>query len=238
MINKLINSINKQPNIADNFAGVNRTTLKVRAQNALSSKNPQDYIDTILAILRWGGIRNSFYPKAEVSLRANINKVISALNIVDIEKRFDAFKGLISCVGPSFFTKIIHFFDPENTIILDKWISLSLFAVFNSGNENVLDADMYGYFFIYSKSKNLVNISKYDYRITGKTYLQAIADTKKIQYRLKQSFSRIFLEDVERAMFSVGRGKGIWRKDLIAYMETLGKTWGNAKGYKYFKVKI
>ncbi len=226
MFNKFIDSIKNQEPKDVSFFGYNRSVLKLMAKNAVKSANPKDYVDTILAILKWGGldvgVLSRHYKRASEVLPLKIQDIIEALSLTDIGERFDAFlhgNAKIKGVGVSYFTKIIFFFDPDNTIILDKWIPCSIFTALDKCSElSGQKPSIYGYKYYFKK--NVLNF----YRKTSSSdYLQAIHDIKLLREKLLSIFPDISVETVEMALFSQGKGRGIWRNEVVKYMENLLK---------------
>lgn len=235
MLNELITSIQKQSLQDITYFGYDRCVLKKMAQNAVLTKSPHDYQDVIVAILRWGGlhlgIQSSLYKKALKSIPQKINNIITALALPNVKDRFDAFnlKGSakIDGVGPSFFTKIIFFFDSTNAIILDKWISYSLFSIFDSMQNNPVSSEIYGYKPTYSPTRKELKFSR---TTKSSDYVNAINDIALLRTQLSTTFPQISIEDVEMALFSQGRGKGIWRIKVAEYMENFLRNSSVAKG--------
>ena len=164
-------------------------------------QNPeQNNINILISILSWGGMRRDH-------ARLLFNNLNPLLNLVDKLRnnsfidRASAFKsiqlvrkdGLLPGLGIGFFTKLICFLSPSlNGYIMDKWVS---------------------------KSINLLCDQKI-VRISNGNWVNDFNDDNNYEnFCLKIDELAQLLNcsgfEAEKRIFSVGRGKGIWRNYLI-----------------------
>lgn len=164
-------------------------------------RNPKnDDLNVLIAILSWGGMRRDhgrLLFKNTVSILDIVNKLRGGF----YQTRKQAFatihasraKGFLPGLGVGYFTKLICFLSPNlNGYIMDQWVGKSI---------NLLTG---------------INLVK----ITGKTWVNDNnnSDTYEKFCIYIDNHARLMKcsgFEAEKRFFSIGRGRGIWRKYLI-----------------------
>lgn len=159
-----------------------------------------DNIHVLIAILSWGGMRRDHgrslfnNPEVALSLVENLrNKIYQSRQIafsIFQEKRV---QGLLPGLGIGYFTKLICFLSPNlKGYIMDQWVGKSINFLMG---QNIVDIT----------NNNWVNDNNNS--VTYETFCSHID-------HLAQLLNCSGFE-AEKRIFSVGRGKGVWRNYLI-----------------------
>ena len=166
-------------------------------------------ISCVSAILAWGGMRRT----SGVTALSTVNQWLPICDEIRNSKlsRTEAYEKLMSIrlknqmkgMGPAFFTKLIFFLmhgQKNQGYIMDQWTGASVNLLSESELVKLKKTKTKDTYFETVTDNNTAK----DYE-NFCSYVECLAD------KLKQNPVK-----VELAMFSEGRGKGIWRKYVIA----------------------
>ena len=188
----VINTIEIDPNLNRKF---DRYQLFEYCQNP-----EQNNINILISILSWGGMRRDH-------ARLLFNNLNPLLNLVDnlrnnaFNDRASAFKsiqnlrndGQLPGLGIGFFTKLICFLSPRlNGYIMDQWVSKSINLLCDREIVRISNGNWVNDF------NNENNYENFCLKIDELAQLLNCSGF-----------------EAEKRIFSVGRGKGIWRNYLI-----------------------
>jgi hypothetical protein len=198
-----VNSVRWANMITSNYnfyQGPNKQFDRYGLLNYCQDNNNRD-LDVLVAILSWGGMRTAHGRILFKNLVTVLN-LIKALRAGQFQTRQSAFlafrskraEGLLSGLGIAYFTKLICFSAPSlNGYIMDQWSSKSI---------NLLTGQQ-----VIHISNNWVS-DKNDENV----YELFCAQIDNLASLLNCSGF-----EAEKRIFSVGRGKGEWRKHLICH---------------------
>lgn len=176
---------------------------------AMSINSSIDDLVLVLSILSWGGMHR----RHAVSALTNWNQwrhIIEKLregscNRVSAYRLFSDSRhiGLLKGMGPAYFTKLIYFCSPDHDgYIMDQWTA-------RSSNLLGLSPAIKMYVVKNARGSKFMGVSDKNTPEVYETYCRFVENLGD-KYFPTHNYSA-----VEEAMFSQGRGKGLWRSYVI-----------------------
>lgn len=170
-------------------------------------------LDVCIEVLSWGGMTRPNGAKAFQTWKM-WNPIISELRHGKLSRseayeKFHSLRtvGQLSGMGPAYFTKLIYFCDPKHDgYILDQWTS-------RSANLLGISPEIKLYRVPQKNRKDFFGVSD---KNTPKDYNRFCNFVECLAEEIPQAETP---SAVEEAMFSEGRGRGLWRNYVISQTE-------------------